>query len=103
MDFSRADRGDERAVGDPSDVSGVKEYLDRIAESDWALRSKPDDVDLRLDRANAYLHLAQYEQAISDYTEVIRLNPDMQIRISIEASRISISGTLNRRLLILMP
>lgn len=61
---------------DPSDHSDTKEYRDWLVELDWTLHLNPGDADRLLDRGSAYLHLAENERAIADYTEVIRLKPD---------------------------
>ena len=49
---------------------------DVIPALSGALLLKPDDFDTRLQRADEYQHSKQYDKAIADYNEDIRLRPD---------------------------
>jgi Flp pilus assembly protein TadD len=49
---------------------------DRIAEFLEVLELMPEDPDVRFGLAGAYLAAEQFENAVSEYREAIRLKPD---------------------------
>ena len=52
-------------------------------------RLNPDDLGTYINRANAYMKLEQYERAIEDYDQSLKINPELP-----EESRSSSSSLL---------
>ena len=59
-----------------ADECEMQQNEDVIADCTEALRSKPDSVQLLLERGEAWSRQRRYESAIADFDRAIRLDPD---------------------------
>jgi len=76
-----AGAGKAAAIDWPRVLLEVCRRIERAAEAHRALAADPDDVQILLDRGDAYTRDADYDNAISDFTQTLQRVPTANHRL----------------------